>query len=257
MRTFKWVLWILLAVGLLFAAKNFIAKVIISGAVGVMTGLPLQIQQMQMEVFRSHLQMEGVKLFNPVGFPDKVMVDLPELYVDYDLGAFFKGQTHLKELRIDLEEFVVVKNEQGQLNLDSIQAVKELKTRKGMKPSSEEKGEPAAFLVDFLELRVGRVIYKDYSGGTPPLVREFQVDLHERYRNITDPHALAGLIVTRTLVKTTIANLANFELKMLQSEVTSLLGRSAGFITGTADTAGGSVMEEAAQTLRKFLPIGE
>ena len=53
------------------------------------------------------------------------MVDLSEIYVDYNLGAIMGGKVHFEEVRLHLKEFVDVKNEAGELNLNSLRAVKE------------------------------------------------------------------------------------------------------------------------------------
>ena len=111
-------------------AKNVIANMAVSGGVKAITGLTLNIRNLSVGVFRSAIGIKGLTLFNPSGFKDRVMVDMPELYVNYDLGAFRKGKVHLKEARLNLREFTVIKNEKGQLNLDSLKVVQAQKEQK-------------------------------------------------------------------------------------------------------------------------------
>lgn len=230
---------------LLFAAKGWIAQVAVSAGVRTVTGLRLEIRRMQVGVFRSRVEAEGIKLHNPSGFPDPVMADLPELYVDYDLPALLAGETHLRELRVNLKEFTVVKDRQGRLNLDSLKAVREAKEKKKETP-------PGLFQIDLLDLAVGKVVYKDYSRGGDPSIREFNVNLHERHTGVTDPAALGALIVSRALFNTAVAGLAGFDLGLLDDYARNILETG----TQAAGTAG-KVVEGTADALKKLLPFGE
>jgi len=49
--------------------------------------------------------------------------------------------------------------------------------------------------------------------------------MNKRIEHITHPHALAGLIITRALAKTTIAQLTHLDLKTLQEGLTDLVGK--------------------------------
>ena len=60
---------------------------------------------------------------------------------------------------------------------------------------------------------MGRVLYKDYSRGTPPRVTEFNLNLHERYEHIDDPKKLVSLIVSRALMSTAISNIMGLDLE--------------------------------------------
>jgi len=113
-----------------FFGKNLIIKTSVSAGVKAMTGLKLNIKSMNVGILNSLIGINGLQLFNPPGFVDELMVDLPEVYVDYDLGAFIKRKVHLEEVRLNLKEFSVIKNEKGELNLDSLRVVEEKKRRK-------------------------------------------------------------------------------------------------------------------------------
>ena len=110
------------------------------------------------------------------------MLDMSEIYVDYDLPAILGGKIHLRTVRINMSEFVVVKNAKGELNLDALNVVKEQKGAKTAAPA--EKGKAPEIQIDVLELKVGKVLYKDYSKGGAPQVQEFNLNLDERYTDI-------------------------------------------------------------------------
>ncbi|MFH1548745.1 MAG: hypothetical protein ABID32_05515, partial [Candidatus Omnitrophota bacterium] len=66
-------------------------------------------------------------------------------------------------------------------------------------------------------------IFKDYSQGKNPKTIEVKLDIDEKYENITDANKLVSLIVTKALMNTAIAKLADFDLTSLQWEAGDLL----------------------------------
>ena len=150
--------------------------------------------------------------------------------------------------------FLVMKNAKGELNLNSIKIVKEQKDKK--EPTPAEKAKAPDFQIDVLELKIGRVIYKDYSKGGSPVVQEFKLDLSEKYTDINDPQKLVSLIVVKALRNTTISRLANFDLKGLEGTIgetlasaQKLVGTAQGVIVGAGGTA--SQISQKAQEAAK------
>ena len=241
----------------LVLAKNVVANMAVTGAVKAITGLQLKIRRMDVGLTATRIGVEGLEVLNPAGFHDTVMVDLPEIYVDYDLGAFLSGRTHLKEVRLRLRELTIIKNERGQVNLHALHAIQasqqKAQTQAG---AARPVAPPRPLHIDVLELQIGKVVYKDYSTASPH-VREFTVNVHERFRNVTNPHAIAALIVTRALAKTTIAQLVDLDLGALQAELADVLRGSVDHVIGgvgqgALDTAGQAVTETTG-ALKKLL----
>jgi hypothetical protein len=152
------------------------------------------------------------------------MVDMPEIYVNYDLPAIIGGKIHLPEVRLALKEFVVVKNADGELNLNALRTVQAQK--EGKAPSKSAPGKAPDIKIDSLKLSIGKVIYKDYSKSSAPDVKEFNINLNESYAHVDDPYALASLIVVKALMNTSIASLTNFDLKGLQGTVGGTLANA-------------------------------
>ncbi|MFH1846861.1 MAG: hypothetical protein ABH869_04820 [Candidatus Omnitrophota bacterium] len=213
-----------LILGVVFSfAKDMIIRVSIEKGVEVAAGLKLNIKSLKVGLINSFVDIRKMELYNPPGYSDKIMFDMPEIYVDYDLPAIIKGRVHLEEMRIDLKEFIVIKNNKGELNLDSLKVVKEQKEPR-VKGEKKETGMPE-IQIDVLDLKIGKVIYKDYSKGAVPFVEEFDLNLDESYRDIKDPKKLVALIVVKALMKTSISRLTGFDLKGLQSMVSDTLAK--------------------------------
>ena len=250
----------------LFIGKNMIIKTSVTTGVRAMTGLKLNIRSMNVGVFKSLIGINELQLHNPQGFEDKLMVDLPEIYVDYNLGAIMGGKVHLEEVRLHLKEFIVVKNEAGELNLDSLRVIKEAEEVEEPKKGDTEKKktEMPDIQIDLLALKIDKVIYKDYSKGTPPKEKVFNVNIDEQYENITDPQSFVRLIIFKALKNTTIASLTNFDLGKLKSGISGTVKKTAEMAqeaTGRALEAGkdasGKVQEAAGKTVEKATDAGK
>lgn len=221
-----------IAVGILAAlivisfAKDIIIKISVEKGVQAVTGLPLKMKGFKVGIVRTLVDIKGLKLYNPKGYTDKLMLDMPEIYVDYHLLPIFKGKVHLQEMRIYLKEFVVVKNKNGEVNLDSLKVVedqKEKKARKKPKTKTKGKGKTPDIQIDLLKLKIGKVLYKDYSKGTDPVVKEYDIGIDERYENITNLSTLISLILVKSLAGTNIARLTKIDLKGLQGSISDTL----------------------------------
>lgn len=213
---------ICLALVVLVSAKNYIAKSILIKAVMQITGLTVQIEDMQIGLLKTWAKIDGLYIFNPAGFSDSLMVDIPRVYIDYDLGSLFKKQVHIESLDLVLKEFVVIKNPEGKLNVNSISGIS-----KPQAAGAQAVGAPSRkpdIKIDALHLAIGRVLYKDYT-QVPVMVSEFPVNIDERYENITDPDKLVKLIVNRALVKTAISKLAEIDFNRLQSEISGIINK--------------------------------
>lgn len=252
------------------AARNFIARTAVSAGVKAVTGLTLTMDGMNVDIFNTALGIVNMKIYNPEGYADKLMLDMPEIYVDYDLPALLKKDIHLTEVRIDLSEFVVVRDASGELNLDSLKVVKEEKETAAAPAEKEETKAAPQFRIDLLKLKLGKVVYKDYSKGGEADVREFKLNIDKEYKDITNPQALAMSIMTTAFVNTTLGQLTGFDIGGVTEQLGDTLKTATGLVGDTTGQAAdvGKEVEKAAQellentsgavsdTLKKLLPFG-
>lgn len=245
----------------LFLVRNVVARTALAKAVTKITGLDFTTESVNIGVFNTSITMKGLRLHNPSGFPDPVMVDIARIYVDYDLGDCIRKKVHLEELALALDELVVVKNKEGELNLNALKVVKEEKEKEEDKgketPAEGEQGKAPEIQIDVLELKIGKVVYKDYSRGESPKVQEFNVNIDERYENITDLQKLGRLVVVKALRETAIARLAGFDMRLLEGGLDDVLGAAAaGAVEDAVGKAVGidkGVAREATKALKKVL----
>ncbi|MBW1679539.1 MAG: hypothetical protein JRJ08_05285 [Deltaproteobacteria bacterium] len=250
------ILILLTIVGCLLLARNLIAKKAVTAGFKAMTGLALNIKSMNVGIIGTLIGINELKLLNPSGFPDRVMVDMPEIYIDYNLGAFFKKKVHLEEVRLNLKEILVVKNKKNELNIDSLKRIGGKKETEIHKEKTEQTKIPP-MQIDILKLKIGKVIYKDYSKGEQPKVRTFDVSIDERFENITDPQSLVRLIVMKALMGTTIAKLADFDLGKLKKDFPESMKNITEAVPREAITVGKDAVKETTDALKNIIPFGK
>jgi uncharacterized protein involved in outer membrane biogenesis len=198
-------------------------------------------------VFNTLIDIKELKLYNPPGFPDALMVNMPEIYIDYDLGALLKKRVHLQEVRLNLKEFIVVKNEKKELNLNALTVVK----TKGSREAGQKEGKMPEVQIDDLRIKIGKVIYKDYSRGAQPTEREFNINVDEHYENITDAYTFGSLIIVKALRNTAIGRLINFDVGKLQQGAGEALRETVAIGKETV----GKALETSKEAIEKNIPF--
>jgi len=220
----------------LVLARNVVIKAAMETGARVVAGMPLSIQKFDLDILRTAVDIEGVVLKNPSGFHDTVLLDVPKIFIAYQRAAIFSGKVHLKNIEFDMKQFTVVKNEKGELNLDRLRALQGTqKTPAQTKPQAPAK--PIPIQIDMMRLKIGKVVYVDYSSGTPS-TKEFLINLDQSYQNIVDLNSVVRLIVLKAMMSSGLANLTNFDVSGLQ-----------GTLTGAFSTSTKMAAEAAAKSL--------
>ncbi len=221
--------------------KNILAQTLFQSGVKALTGLSVDTGSMDFGVYKTYVGLKDFKVHNPLGFSGKIMAVFPEIYVDYKLRDFFSGLIHFEKLRIHLQELTVERNKNNQVN---IQALKTLAPPQG-------EGTPPKVQIDSLQLTIDKVIYKDY-GLPEPLVKEFNINFNQEFKNVTDPKAVVNLIIVKALSKTNIAALTGLDLSNIQREVSQAIQQQAESLMQGLKLKAGQALDQATQGLQKI-----
>lgn len=210
--------------------RDFLIKNIITSVASNMMGASVTMGGFSLGLFSKKIDIRDMKQYNPPGFPREVLIDFPQISVDYDLAALMKGKLHLPLIIVNLKEMVVVKNKEGKLNVDSLKVVEEQK-------NSKNKSKSMPMQIDLLQLTVGKVVFKDFTQGETPRIEVFDVAFKNKaFKNITSAQQLATLIMAQAMRQTAIKGAAIYG-------VSTLLGASflpagvVGFLVGKDDAA--------------------
>jgi uncharacterized protein involved in outer membrane biogenesis len=259
------VIIILIAVSLL--AHNLIIKKGLETGVKAVTGLDLTIGKVDVGILKTSAKIEDLKIYNPSNFKDRLMLDLPILYVDYSLGALLKKEIYLPQATLHLKEFAIIKNAQGELNIDSLKPVKKAEAPAAEKKEKTKKELPK-LKIDLLKLKIDKVVYKDYSQSVDdPRTITFDIGIDQEYRDIENTKALAGLIISQAITNTTLGQFIDFDLSSLMQGVKGGIGSgieaSRKAIDSTLKGAEGvqqgvsGAVNATTETIKNILPFGK
>jgi len=150
-------------------------------------------------------------MYNPKGFPDDILVDIPNMSVTCNLGELITGKIHIKELNLEIKEMGMAKNKEGKLNVDSLKIAEEKTIGKETKKHAKQ----LAIQIDIANLAMGRVVSRDYSVNGPPLIKVYDINLKKTYKDITSAQQLAALIISEPLKAAGIKGLKVYAVSML------------------------------------------
>jgi len=192
-KSLKLLIIVIVSFFAILVVKDQIIKSVVTVVVTQVTDAPVHINGFSLGLLNQSVRISGFKMYNPKGFTKGILVDLPKINVAYDLGSIFKGKLHLPNVEIELKEMGLIKNKEGQLNVDSLKVVKQGKSQKA------KSSERMPLQIDVLKLGMGKIIMKDYSAGSEPLVQVYDINVHKGYKNITSVQQLVLLIVAEPM----------------------------------------------------------
>jgi len=199
--------------------KNQIVKSVVTRAAVTVIGTPVHMDSFSFSILKSSIHISGLKIYNPSGFPEGILVSCSKINVVYDRAALFKQKLHLVFLEVELDEMGLTKNKEGELNVDSLKVAQ-----------TSEPSKPMPMQIDLLTLGIGRIVYKDYSNGTEPAVRVQDVNIHKSYKDITSAEQLAVLILAEPVKAAGIRGAKIYGVAMLTGVAALPVGIAATFL---------------------------
>ncbi|MBN1587540.1 MAG: hypothetical protein JW937_08980 [Candidatus Omnitrophica bacterium] len=241
---------------ILYLGRNLIVKNSVSFGVKTLMGVDLDIDKLDINMARTYIGIQGMRLASPKGFQEPVMLNIPEIMVNYKMGSLLTGKPHFEELKLHLKELVVEKNTKGDLNLMALAPARSPDKPKEEKAPEEpkDKKSKADFQIDLLTLKVDRVVYKDYSAGGEPKIQTYNVGINYQQKNVGDLKALVGVVMTQALMKTSISRLTNLEMGQILGDAGAALqgtGAAATQAVGSAVTQGKELSAQTAESAKE------
>jgi len=252
----KILIFLVIILVVLLLGRNIIVKGVLQSAVPLVTGLGLKIDKLNIGIFNSKLHIVGLTMTNPRGFEEKVMLDLPEVLVDYNLTDIIGGKIHLEEVVFNLQEFNVVRSSEGELNLDSLKVVKEGKEEEKPKEKPEPKKEkkPLDLQIDRFELKFGKVQFISYEKDPQkPSVQTIELNLDEEYKDITNPQIIVAIILQKVIANAALNQITGFDL----GGISGAMGNVVGNLDDIAGDALGSAKELTDGALKSASDLSE
>jgi hypothetical protein len=184
--------------------QNLIIRSVVTKVASDITGAPVHMDVFSLNLLSSTINISGFKMYNPGGFPEGVMVSCPKIKVIYDRATLFKPKRHFLIVEIEFKELVLTKNKEGKLNVDSLKIVQQSKSSL-----------PVPMQIDLLTLSIGKMVYKNYTAGTEPRVRVYDINRHSSYKNIPTAQQLTLLVLAEPMKAAAIKEAAIYQVAML------------------------------------------
>ena len=245
-RKYKIILGVIAAFIILSFIKNAIVQAAIEGGISKFLPVSVRIGSTDASFIQTRIQLKGLKVMNPAGIPDRVMADIPLVYIDFDPSGLSKHEAHFQEVRLSLKELIVIKDKNGNLNVNALKPGAN-KSAAGQKEAAKPApaGQKTSLLIDKMYLSIDKVVYKDYSQGSPPFTQTFDIGIKDReFTHITNPASIASIIMVEAIAKTTLGRIANLDVSLFKDQ-------AEGIFSGAMNLGGGGTqkVEETAKKL--------
>ncbi len=182
-------------------------------------GIKMSLGKVNIGLTDALIGIKDIQVKNPKGFPKGNMVEIKEIYIDPVVAGFLKDKIHLVEIRFDLDNLVIIKNEKGEFNFNKLTQAKK---KQDGEPDEEEpaekdekKSKKKEFQIDLMKLRLGTVVYKDYSDGPEPKITTFKINLDEEYEDITNPAMIGSIIFSKIMMNTSLSKLTGINMSSI------------------------------------------
>jgi uncharacterized protein involved in outer membrane biogenesis len=214
-KTVKILLVLILALILTVAFfRHRLCRLLIIQTADKAAGVKLSIQDLELNVLNSSLYMRGITVANPQGFKNLPFSTIEEIFIKYNLRALLSGRVHLRQAKARISEINIIRNEKGQSNLSILKTKQARSKETSVKPPSAvqkkadiaQKKRPPRFLIDNLELSLGKATFMNYQAGIgEAAVIIFTIKGPLVYKNVSD----LGSVFSSISVKAGFANLLN------------------------------------------------
>ena len=158
--------------------RQIIAQKAVETVIEQTTGFPIRIESLQISPWHSRFAADGIQLFNPPEFSERLFADVPRVYVDYEFGSLFCARAQITRADLQIREVVIVKNTNGHSNIEQLRGL-------GMY-EAEGRSVARPFQIDTLNLQIGRVVTKDYNRDGSCKEHTRVLDMTVTFRNVTE-----------------------------------------------------------------------
>ncbi len=177
---------------LLMIFRNTILKTALMLAGEEFLGVEVRVDDFSMGLIKQSLQIKGLKIFQPQGYPKGYLIHIPELRVDYDLKKLLKGTVHISSVVLRIDEVVLIKNKDGILNVNMLTVVQKNSQKK---PPEKEDKEKSDFQIGTVTLELGEVIRQTINPDDTIKTHVYEINMKKTLSSVSNPTKLVMAIL--------------------------------------------------------------
>ncbi|VAW17738.1 hypothetical protein MNBD_BACTEROID05-768, partial [hydrothermal vent metagenome] len=104
MKIFKKVLiGLVVFLVVLFFGRNIVVKTGIQVGAKIAAGVDVSVGKVDIGANLGSVHLVDLKVKNPGGFEDKIMLDIPEVFLSVDVKGLLSNKIHISEIRMNLK----------------------------------------------------------------------------------------------------------------------------------------------------------
>jgi hypothetical protein len=167
---------------------------IVTGLIKKRTGFDATVDRLYVNPFTASVYISQLKINNPDTFPQNDFVSVNEFKTAVEPGSVFSDRVVVKDAVFDVAFIAVVKNAQGQTNIDAFKAGVQGANPEEKPPAQDnppapaapaEKKPPKQFLIRHLVVKLDKIVLADYTGSEPKM-HEIHVNIDRTFTDVTD-----------------------------------------------------------------------
>ncbi|MBN2191147.1 MAG: hypothetical protein JW728_08075 [Candidatus Aureabacteria bacterium] len=187
----KFILFILLLICAFVFGKDFIIRKSAEIIFEAKSGLKLNIESLNLNLFKPCLTINNAKIFNPKGFSRNPMIEIKTVRASYIWNDLFRNTLHITELFLDIKSLNVEQKTNGQLNLLALKNTRSEEDEEDTAaPGKELKEKSFNILIDELILSFERATYS----GPYLLGNRLEIKIFIQNKHISNISSLSELL---------------------------------------------------------------
>lgn len=184
---------------------NFAARTAITWGGSRLLGTYVSLKGCSVGMLTQRLTLRHLRIEQPKGFEGEPLLEAPTASVRINLWELWHGRWHLREVVLDVDRIVLLKNREGRLNVDALKVINESSASTANAKSPAVGAGPVrlpGFRIDRLRLRIGRVIVRDAQQGD---LKVYEAVIREKiFTNLSSPQQLVVVVLAHAMGPTAL-----------------------------------------------------
>ena len=173
--------------------------------------LKTHMNRVTLNPFKGRITIKGLKIYNPSGFKNKTLANVPTVVVNFNKKTFFEEGTFFDRVIIHLKELNIVRNKEDIVNLSKVKAL----------TPQEKSNNDSPFVVKSCIIEIEDVHYIDYTKNEEGEKETFVIGEKEEYNKIRDPERIGRLVAFKIFFNSKLKNIG-VDIVKIQNDLAKL-----------------------------------
>src|SRR3989338_928511 len=94
--------------------KDQAARLVLQNKLSAALEAPVKLSNLSIGFWHHRIVAQGLRVYDPDGFPEEIILDIPQVTADYDFEALLKRKLVLYELHLNVRRLIVSEDTENQ-----------------------------------------------------------------------------------------------------------------------------------------------